>query len=193
MNVAAGNNALVLIAWDDPQLARSFSATSTTGGKGFDAPVRLEAADAVRNDTARRERFIVLPSGKFLRIWQAGDNCVLYQQEADEAAQNWSAPLRVLETLGGCPRGWRVLPLADDQVLLNISLAEAPSGLVLAIWDGNQPTCKVLKVFEHHLELHSANADHPAIVLDPETSVEVFAVTGIARQIQRRNGRVRAR
>lgn len=64
--------------------------------------------------------------------------------------------------------------------------------LVIAIWDGNQPTCKVLQLFESHMELHSANPDFP-IVLEQSTEVEVFAVVGVVRQIKRRSGRVRAR
>ena len=65
--------------------------------------------------------------------------------------------------------------------------------LVIAIWDGNQPTCKVLQLFESHMELHSANPDFPPIVLEQCTEVEVFAVVGVVRQIKRRSGRVRAR
>jgi DNA polymerase V len=79
-------------------------------------------------------------------------------------------------------------------LVVDQSMAPIDGDLVLAIWDGNQPTCKVLKMFEHHLELHSANPDHPPIVLGPDIQVEIFAVTGIARQIVRgKRSRVRPR
>ncbi|MEP7355680.1 MAG: sialidase family protein [Anaerolineales bacterium] len=136
VGVTASTSGLVVVTWDDPQLQRSFFAESTTSGKSFGEPVRLEAADALRDDSARRERLVALASGKFLRLWQAGDSCVLYQQESDETGQNWSAPLRVLETLGGCPTGWQAYQLTGDQVVLNITAAQAPGGAALAVWDG---------------------------------------------------------
>lgn len=43
--------------------------------------------------------------------------------------------------------------------------------LIIAIWEGSQPTRKVLKIFGHHLELYSANPDHEPITL--ETSNEM--------------------
>lgn len=92
--------------------------------------------------------------------------------------------------------GWSMLyaGICDGDILVvDRSVTPLDGDLVLAFWDGNQPTCKVLKTFERHIELHSAHPDHPPIVLEPGTEVEVFAVTGVARQVQRRRGRVRAR
>lgn len=92
--------------------------------------------------------------------------------------------------------GWSMLGVGisdGDILVVDRSVQPLPGDLVIAIWDGNQPTCKVLQVFEHHLELHSANPEFPPIVLDQGTEVEVFAVVGVARQIQRRRVRVRAR
>lgn len=92
--------------------------------------------------------------------------------------------------------GWSMLMagICDGDILVIDRSVRCEDGdLVIAIWEGNQPTCKVLKMFEHHLELHSANPDHAPIVLEPGTEVEVFAVVGVARQMRRRKGRVRAR
>lgn len=92
--------------------------------------------------------------------------------------------------------GWSMLGVGiSDGDILVIDRSVTPQGgdLVIAVWDGNQPTCKVLKTFEHHLELHSANPEFPPIVLDQGTEVEVFAVVGVVRQIQRRRGHVRPR
>lgn len=79
-----------------------------------------------------------------------------------------------------------------DILVVDRSVQPLAGDLVLAIWDGNQPTCKVLQVFKDHIELHSAHPDHPPIVLAPGTEVEVFAVVGVVRKMQRRP-HVRAR
>lgn len=92
--------------------------------------------------------------------------------------------------------GWSMLGVGisdGDILVVDRSVTPQAGDLVIAVWDGNQPTCKVLKTFEHHLELHSANPEFPPIVLDQSTEVEVFAVVGVVRQIQRRRGHVRPR
>lgn len=85
--------------------------------------------------------------------------------------------------------GWSMAGVGindGDILVVDRSVRPLAGDLVLATWDGNQPTCKVLQVFEDHIELHSANPDHPPIVLDPGTEVEVFAVVGVVRKMQRR-------
>ena len=80
-----------------------------------------------------------------------------------------------------------------DILVVDKSVRPLSGDLVIACWDGNQPTCKVLQEFPDHIELYSANPDHPPIILPPGTEVEVFAVVGIARQIHRRPLHVRSR
>jgi DNA polymerase V len=80
-----------------------------------------------------------------------------------------------------------------DILVVDRSVTPQAGDLVIAVWDGNQPTCKVLQLFENHMELHSANPDFPPIVLEQPTEVEVFAVVGVVRQIKRRSAHVRAR
>lgn len=90
--------------------------------------------------------------------------------------------------------GWSMLMagICDGDILVvDRSVRPVDGDLVIAIWEGNQPACKVLKVYEHHIELHSANPEHPPIVMEPSIEVEVFAVVGVARQTRRRKGRVR--
>ena len=136
VSVAAGGNGTVLVAWDDPQLLRSFFARSSTGGKSFDSPVRMEAADVAQSDSVQRTRFLSLPGGQFLRIWQAGANCVQYQQQSDAGAQTWSTPVRVFEALGVCPTGLRAQILANGHLFLQIQVAGV--GTWLATWNGQQ-------------------------------------------------------
>lgn len=92
--------------------------------------------------------------------------------------------------------GWSMLHagICDGDILLvDRSVRPLDGDVVVAIWDGNQPTCKILRVAGDHLELHSRNPHCPNIVLAPGTEAEVFAVVGVVRQMRREHGRVRAR
>lgn len=90
--------------------------------------------------------------------------------------------------------GWSMLMagICDGDILaVDRSVTPQHGDVVIATWDGNQPTCKVLVIADDHIELHSRNPHTPNIVLPPGTEVEVFVVTGVARQMVR-GGRVRA-
>ncbi|WP_244181107.1 S24 family peptidase [Xanthomonas melonis] len=76
-----------------------------------------------------------------------------------------------------------------DILIIDRSVRPLDGDIVIATWEGNQPTCKVLKVAADHVELHSPNPHCPPIVLTSGTEVEVLAVTGVARQITRGHGR----
>lgn len=87
--------------------------------------------------------------------------------------------------------GWSMIHagICDGDVLVvDRSVTPQDGDIVLAVWEG-QVVCKVLVVTPDHLELHSRNPHCANIVLPPETEVEVFAVTGVARQIQRKGSR----
>ena len=75
--------------------------------------------------------------------------------------------------------------LDGDILVVDRSVRPRHGDLVLACWDGNQPCCKYLRLFEDHLELHSANPEHLPIVLDASVEVQVFAIVSIARQMRR--------
>jgi DNA polymerase V len=78
-----------------------------------------------------------------------------------------------------------------DILAVDRSVTPQDGDLVLAIWEGNTPVCKLLKVCGEHVELHSAHPRHPPIVFEPAAEVEVFAIVAVARQVVR--GRVRTR
>lgn len=80
--------------------------------------------------------------------------------------------------------------LDGDILVVDRSVEPLDGHTVVATWDGNAPACKVLRIEADHVELHSANPHHAAIVLPAGTEVEVFVVVGVARQTTR-TGRLR--
>ena len=93
--------------------------------------------------------------------------------------------------------GWSMLLMGicdGDFLAVDRSVRTVDGDVVLAVWDGNAPACKLLRLFADHIELHSANPEHAPIVFASGAEVEVFAVVAVARQIKReRAGRVRSR
>lgn len=77
--------------------------------------------------------------------------------------------------------------IADgDYLIIDRSVTPRDGDTVIAVWEGNAPTCKVLRVFPDHLELHSRNPHCQNIVLPGETEAEIFAVVGVFRQMHRK-------
>ncbi|MDR1709120.1 MAG: S24 family peptidase [Candidatus Accumulibacter sp.] len=89
--------------------------------------------------------------------------------------------------------GWSMVEagICDGDVLIVDRSVEPMDGdVVIAIWDGNAPVCKVLHVFDEHIELESRNPAVAKIVLKNGIDVEVFAVVGVVRQMRRSHARV---
>ncbi len=89
--------------------------------------------------------------------------------------------------------GWSMIHagICDGDILVvDRSVQPQDGDIVVASWDGNQPSCKVLKVALDHVQLHSRNPHCLPIVLPPGTEVEVFAVVGVVRQVTRAHARV---
>lgn len=88
--------------------------------------------------------------------------------------------------------GWSMLlaGVCDGDILVVDRSARPITGdMVLAVWDGNQPVCKILHIATDHIELHSRSPHCGPIVLAPGTEVEVFAVVGVVRQVTRAHSR----
>ncbi|MBO9741454.1 translesion error-prone DNA polymerase V autoproteolytic subunit [Xanthomonas axonopodis pv. begoniae] len=88
--------------------------------------------------------------------------------------------------------GWSMLlaGVCDGDILVvDRSVRPIHGDMVLAIWDGNQPVCKILQVASDHIELHSRSPHCAPIILAPGTEVEVFAVVGVVRQVTRTHAR----
>lgn len=75
--------------------------------------------------------------------------------------------------------------LDGDLLIVDRSVTPQSGSLVMAVWEGNQPACKILKICERHIELHSANPEFSPIVIESCTEVELFVVVSIARQVKR--------
>ena len=79
-----------------------------------------------------------------------------------------------------------------DILVVDRSMSPQDGDVVVAIWDGNAPSCKTLKIRRDGIELHSSAVDAPPIIIGPGIEVEAFVVTGVVRQIKR-DGRGRVR
>ena len=80
-----------------------------------------------------------------------------------------------------------------DGDLLVVDRSETPQDthIVIATWDGNAPSCKVLSLRDDHIELESRDRPRsPNIVLAPDIEVEIFVVTGVVRLLRRKPGRL---
>lgn len=89
--------------------------------------------------------------------------------------------------------GWSMIQagICDGDVLIvDRSVRPQDGDVVIAMWDGNAPVCKVLHVCDDHIELHSRNPRISTITLKWDTEVEIFAVVGVARQMRREHGRI---
>lgn len=92
--------------------------------------------------------------------------------------------------------GWSMLMAgicSGDILIVDRSVSPKDGDVVVASWDGLEPTCKVLKMCPDHVELHSRNPHCPNIVLENDCEPEIFAVVGVVRQIRRQKASVRAR
>lgn len=78
---------------------------------------------------------------------------------------------------------------SGDLLVVDRSLTPIDGDLVIAIWEGNTPVCKVLRIRADHIELESRNPSMSNLVLAAEVEVEMFCVTGVVRALRRRSGR----
>ncbi|QDS17493.1 translesion error-prone DNA polymerase V autoproteolytic subunit [Xanthomonas arboricola] len=88
--------------------------------------------------------------------------------------------------------GWSMLlaGVCDGDILVvDRSVRPISGDMVLAVWDGNQPVCKILQVASDHIELHSRSPHCAPIILSAGTEVEIFAVVGVVRQVTRTHAR----
>ncbi len=78
---------------------------------------------------------------------------------------------------------------SGDVLIVDRSVSVQNGDLVLACWGGEAPVCKILHGLPDRLELHSANPDFPVLRPPADTEVELFAITGVVRQMVRARGR----
>jgi hypothetical protein len=83
VRVAGDGQGLVIATWDDAELRRSYYTISTNEGLNFRDPLPVEQID---QEAARRTRLMPVggAGGGFLRFWEAGDGCAIYQQQSGD-------------------------------------------------------------------------------------------------------------
>lgn len=133
ISVISDGKKTVLVAWNDPVTGESKLARSVTSGTRFSEPESVEGGSLIEAAIPRYTRFVSLPDGGFLRLWEAGASCVLYEQTLG-ADNTWSPPTRVLEQLNGCLRAKRVYQVSDNRIFMMVGAAGSFDTMVA--WDG---------------------------------------------------------
>ena len=78
---------------------------------------------------------------------------------------------------------------SGDILIVDRSVTVQNGDLVLACWGGDAPICKIVQGLTDALALHSANPDFPPLVPPNDSEVELFAITGVVRQVVRNRAR----
>ncbi|MEP7355914.1 MAG: exo-alpha-sialidase [Anaerolineales bacterium] len=138
ISVAAGEAGQVYVGWDDPQLFYSVHSHSGDSGLSWEAPVPVADPNSLSGDLPRRVRFLPVPGGAWLRLWESSVNCALYQQPLAGDGLTWGPPVRVFEGLTGCLGRLQTYPLPNGQMALWGSLRAPGSPSVVALWDGQR-------------------------------------------------------
>jgi DNA polymerase V len=83
---------------------------------------------------------------------------------------------------------------SGDILIVDRSVTVQNGDLVLACWGGDSPICKIIQGLPKAIALHSANPDFPPLIPPNDAEIELFAITGVVRQVVRNRGsRVRPR
>ena len=137
LDLAVNDAGEVDVAWDDPQSLSSQFGRSTDDGQTFGGRVALSIADP-RIDAQAHHLSLLPVHGGFLRQWEFGPGCSLYQQQLSGLDGSWSAPVRVLEQLPGCLVDGQPYPLADGRLVLWATVDDSASAENLVLWNGNR-------------------------------------------------------
>jgi len=78
--------------------------------------------------------------------------------------------------------------LDGDLLVVDRSVQPQSGDIVIATWDGQQPSCKFYLPSTEHVCLRAADQHTPDICLR-DIEIEVFAVVGIARRMRRNHVR----
>lgn len=78
---------------------------------------------------------------------------------------------------------------SGDILVVDRSVTIQNGDLVLACWGGDAPICKIVQGLPETVRLHSANPEFPPIFPPQDAEIELFAITGIVRQVVRNRGR----
>ncbi len=130
----AENGGQLLVGWDDPRLDLSHLSRSNDGGASFEEPRTVES---LQDRPAQHIRLLPLSESSYLRLWEAGETCNIYQQISLNGGESWTTPARVLESLGGC-LGQDSYHITPDNKLLYVNKTGVgdQARTHLMIWDG---------------------------------------------------------
>jgi hypothetical protein len=184
IRLAAGEQDVLLLAWEDPRRGQSLFAASKSGGQTWSQPEPLGSAEQ-RPRSPRLAAF----RGAALRLWQASSQsgCALYQQAASNypsSLVSWQEPQRALESLATCPQGDQFWPVGDGLLWI---WGQGAGALSLAAWDAVEARWSLPRNLSFNFDnpesgqpvslsdLHAALAGDYLVVVGSDAAGEVWA------------------
>ena len=131
-----GEGTWVYAGWDNRVRKQILLVRSLNGGRSWDEPIVVEGPEYGSASVIPYNLRVAASGESALLVWQRGQlgaRCTLHYKWSGDGGNSWSARLRMLEEVQGCPTETSFLPVGNDFFLFQ---ATYPEFVYLLAWDG---------------------------------------------------------